>query len=124
MFCQADVLALVDAFEVLGNPFLEDSGYLLDLDESVVMPQDVVNNMRMVKDLGAERYKAFVDKRVRSQEEAFTAPITLTRLKVFKASSCQTNKKSDTSVLKDQQTKVTQLLLAVNSGRKIDDAVF
>ena len=35
---KSDVIALVAAFEQLGNPFLEDSGKLLDLDQSIFMP--------------------------------------------------------------------------------------
>jgi len=69
------VLALVDAFEQLGNPFMEDSGELLDMDQAIFIPPDVVDNVRKVKNIGLERYKAFVDKRIYSQEEAFTATI-------------------------------------------------
>lgn len=118
------VLAMVDAFEDLGNPFMEDSGDLLDLDEPIVMPPDVVDCVREVKVIGMKRYTAFIDKRVRSQEEAFTAAIPRTRLKMFKAPLSQPRNKSEVAVVKDQQAKVTQLLLAVNSGRKIDEGVF
>ena len=124
LFLQADVLALVDAFEDLGNLFMEDSGDLLDLDKSIVMPPYVVDNVRRVMDIGMKRYKAFIDKLVRSQEEAFIAPIPLTRLKLFKASFGQPRKKSEVAVVKDQQAKVTQLLMAVHSGRKINEGVF
>ena len=124
LFLQTDVLALVDAFEDLGNPFMEDSGELLDLDESLVMPPEVVDNVRKVKDIGMQRYRAYVDKRVRSQEEAFNVPIRLTRLKLFKASFSQPRQKSEVAVVKDQQAKVTQLLLAVHSGRAINESVF
>lgn len=114
----------MDAFEDLGNPFMEDSGDLLDLDESIVMPPDVVDSVREVKNIGMKRYTVFVDKRVRSQEEAFTAPIPLTRLKLFKAPISQRCNKSEVAVVKDQQAKISQLLLAVHSGRKIDEGVF
>ena len=120
----SDVLALIDAFEDLGNPFMEESDDLLDLDESIVMPPHVVENVRKVKDIGFIRYKAFVEKRVMSQEEAFTAPITQTRLKLFKASLAQPEKKSEIAVMKDQQAKVTKLLLAVHFGRNINEGVF
>ncbi|XP_014663842.1 PREDICTED: glutamate receptor ionotropic, NMDA 3A-like [Priapulus caudatus] len=42
----SDVLNLVDAFEQLGNPFMEKSGELLDLDQSILMPPEVVDNVR------------------------------------------------------------------------------
>ena len=38
---RADVKELVDAFCNLGNPFLEDSGQLVELDGSVIMPAEV-----------------------------------------------------------------------------------
>ncbi|KAL7395746.1 hypothetical protein ABVT39_022389 [Epinephelus coioides] len=119
---KTDVLALVDAFEDMGNPFMEDSGDLLDLDESIVMPPYVGDRVKEVKNIGMKRYTEFVDKQVRSQEEAFTAPIPLTRLK--KAPLSQQCNKSEVVVVKNQQAKVTQLLLAVHSGRKIDERVF
>lgn len=118
------MLALVDAFEELGNPFMEDSGELLDLGESIIMPQEIVDNMRNVKVIGFQRYKAFVEKRVSSQNEAFTAPLPHTKLKLFKASLSQPHRKSEVAAVKDQQTKVTQILLAANCGRNINDSVF
>ena len=124
IFFQTDVLVLVNAFEDLVNPFMEDSGDLLDLDESIIMPPVVVDNVREVKNIGMKRYTLFIDKRIRSQEEAFTAPIPLTRLKMFKAPFSQPSNKSEVAVVKDQQAKVTQLLLAVHSGREIDEGVF
>ena len=48
---KSDVLAMIEAFEELGNPFLEDSGDLLDLDQSIIMPQEVVNNIRNISTL-------------------------------------------------------------------------
>lgn len=118
------MLALVDAFEDLGNPFMEDSGDLLDLDESMIMPPDVVDNVRKVQDIGMKIYNEFVDKRIRSQEEAFTAPIPHTRLKLFKARLSQPRSKSEVALVKDQHAQVTQLLLAVHSGREINEGVF
>ena len=83
---KSDVIALVDAFEQLGNPFLEDSGELLDLDQSIFMPPDVVDNVRKVKDIGLQLYTTFLNKRVSTQQEAFTATLHKTNLKLFKSS--------------------------------------
>ena len=38
---KTDVQALVEALVDLGNPFLEDSGQLIELDGSVIMPDEV-----------------------------------------------------------------------------------
>lgn len=118
------MVALVDAFEQLGNPFLEDSGELLDLDQSVIMPPDVVDNVRKVKDIGLEKYTTYVNKRIISQEEAFTAPIPHVKLKLFKNALTQPRRKSDVAVVKDQKAIVTHILLAANSGRNINENVF
>ena len=85
-YFKSDVIALLDSFEHLGNPFLEDSGEMLDLDQSLVMPTDVVNDMRRVKDIGLQLYTTFLNNRIRSQKEAFTARIQKTNLKLFKYS--------------------------------------
>ena len=71
----------MDAFEQLGNPFLEDSGELLDLDQLIFMPPDVVDNVRKVNDIGFQLYTTFLNKRVSSQEEAFNATLHEANLK-------------------------------------------
>lgn len=123
-FLQADVLALVDAFDQLGNPFMEDSGDLIDLDQSIIMPPDVVENVRKVKNIGVQKYQEFLEKRITSQQEAFTATIPNTKLKLFKTALSQPRQKSVVAVMKDHQSKVTQILLAAHSGRKMDSTVF
>ena len=52
----------MNAFEQLGNPFLEDSGELLDLDQSIFMPPDVVGNVIKVKDIGSQLYTTYLNK--------------------------------------------------------------
>ena len=103
---------------------MEDSGELLDMDQAIFIPPDVVDNVRKVKNIGLERYKAFVDKRIYSQEEAFTATIPHTKLKLFTSSLSQPRQKSEVAIVKDQQAKLTQILLAAHSGRNINESVF
>ena len=105
----SDVIALEDAFEQLGNPFLEYSGELLDLDQSIFMPTDVVDNVRKVKDIGFQLYTTFLNKRISSQEEAFTDTLHKANLKLFKASLSETCRKSEVSVIKNQQAKLPRL---------------
>ena len=100
---KSDVIALVDAFEQLGNPFLEDSGELLNLDQSIFMPQDVVDNVRKVKDIGFQLYTTFPNKGVSYQEEAFAATLHKTNLKLFNVSLSEPRRKSEVSVIKNQQ---------------------
>ena len=43
-----DALALVDAFEKLGNPWIETSSLLYELNISIVMPDEVVQSIRQI----------------------------------------------------------------------------
>ena len=99
-YFQSDVLALVDAFEELGNPFLEDKGELIELDGSTLMDQEVIDNVKNVKQIGLERYTEFLDKRISSQEESFTSTIHQTNLKLFKESSSRSPQKSQATQAK------------------------
>lgn len=49
----------------------------------------MTDNVREAKDTGMQRHKVFEEKRITSQEEAFTVPIQLTKLKLLKASHVQ-----------------------------------
>ena len=79
-----NVLGLVDSFEKLGNPWSETSGLLYDLNESIVMPDEVVQNIRSLKKTGEERFRKFLDLRINSQVEAFTDTVSHTNLMLFK----------------------------------------
>ena len=52
-----------------------DSSELLDLDQSIFMPPDVIYNVRKVKDIGFKLNTTFLKKRVSSQEKAFTSTL-------------------------------------------------
>ena len=121
---QSDVVSLVDAFEQLGNPFLEDTGDLIDLDQSIIMPFEVVNSMRNIEETGKELYSSFLNKRICSQEEAFTATMSKSNIKLFKTQLSEPRRKSDASLINDQHNKGTMILLAANSGRTITESLF
>ena len=107
---KADVSSLVDAFDQLGNPFLEESGDLIDLDQSLIMPPEVVKSMRDIERTGAELFKSFMEKRIMSQEEAFTGTIPKTNLKLFKTCRSEPGRKSDASEIKEQHS-ISKLIL-------------
>ena len=58
-----DVLLLVDAFEKLGNPLQDKSGFLYELNESMVMPEEVVENIQRLKLIGENKFKDFLETR-------------------------------------------------------------
>lgn len=118
------MLALVDAFEELGNPFLEDKGELVELDGSTVMDQESINNVKNVKAIGSERYTDFLDKRISSQEEPFTGTIHQANLHIFKEPSRRPRQKSLATQAKEQQLKTSHILMASHAGREITEELF
>ena len=120
----SDVNSLVDAFEQLGNPFQEDSGDLIDLDQSIIMPMEVVNSMRLIEETGQQLYSSFLEKRICSQDEPFTAILPKTNIKLFKTKLAEPRRKSDIALIKDQHNKGTHIMLAAKSGRTITESLF
>ena len=113
--------------EALGNPWLEDSGELYELDGSAIMPPDVVDNIKHIKDIGKSKYDEFVKLRIDTQEEAFTAVISQSNLKLFKdemeRKKAVMTEKAVIAVLKDQQAKIVDIISAHQSGRLIEETV-
>ena len=60
------------------------SGFLYELNESIVMPEEVVENIQRLKLIGENRFKDFLEKRVNSQQEALTDNIPQNNLLLFK----------------------------------------
>ena len=118
-----DVLALVDAFEKLGNPWKEQSGLLYELNESIVMPDAVVQNIRLLKSIGEGKFENFLEKRVNSQEEALTDTISQNNIVLFrKVLDMKKPTKSVKSVIserKQQQARVVDIISSHQSGREI-----
>ena len=75
---------MVATLEDLGNPWLEKSGKLYDLETRLVMSDEVVNNIRNIKKTGLAAYHEFLNKRVFTQEEALTDPIPACNLKLIR----------------------------------------
>ena len=92
---KSDVIALVDAFEQLGNSFFEDSDELLDLDQSIFMPPDVVGSVRKMKDIGLQLYTTLLIKLVSTQKEAFDATLHKPYLKLINHSLSEPRRKSE-----------------------------
>ncbi|KAG7234990.1 hypothetical protein INR49_003472 [Caranx melampygus] len=118
---KTDVLALVDAFEDLGNSFMEDSGDLLDLDESIVMPRDVV-------DSGKELFTTMLENCVSSPAGIDTdtlAPCTYeeadTRIFLHVAAATVTGHCQVIVCSSDSDVVVLAIAIFVALGEKIDE---
>ena len=66
--------------EAVGNPWLEDSAELYELGCSVIMPPDVLHNVKHKKDIEKSKYDELVKLSIDTQEETFTAVISLGNL--------------------------------------------
>ena len=53
------VLSLVEAFEDMGNPFLDQSEDLSTLDTGIVMDESVVDSVRTIEALGKEQFSSY-----------------------------------------------------------------
>lgn len=122
---QDDVLHVVQAFEDLGNPFMEESTDLLDLDQSLIMPKEVLDSVKNVRGVGLAKYRQFLDERIFHQKEPFGAPMKQTRLPLFKnILKAKRKPRSAAASLKDQHSKASQILLAAQAGRNIPEKIF
>ena len=78
-----EVRALTESFVALGNPFAEDSGYLIALDTKDIMPQEVVQTINSVLDIGQQQYDSFVEERFVTRSKPVSEPIRKNKLPCF-----------------------------------------
>jgi hypothetical protein len=88
------------------------------------MPAESVENVRRVLEIGRKEYDEFLAKRIRSEEQAFTDTVQLPKVTVFKKTAVKSQKKSQSTGDTAQDSKLTQLLLAVHSSRPLDESAF
>ena len=63
-----DVNALVETFEELGNPFLEDNGDLVTLDTKKIMSKEVIQTVNTIEENGKKQYNKFVSERLHATQ--------------------------------------------------------
>ena len=115
---QSDVNSLVEQFECLGNPFVEESGDLIAIGSSVVLSEQVIVDIRSAHEVGLAQYKAFVEERIFSQQKEYTATVSQCKLKLIDhQEDDEYNQQSSTS--KEKPVSMQAILIASNSGRNI-----
>ena len=118
---QKDATALIEEFEVVGNPFKEENGKLVELYAGAIMPDEVTENVNKIKETGKSMYRKLQEERILSQKRSFNAPIERCKVKLFKSALKEPSKeKSLISGLKKQQAKSTDILIAAQSGRDVE----
>ena len=74
-----DALALVDAFEKLGNPWIETSSLLYELNISIVMPDEVVQSIGQIKTIGENKFKHYLDQKLSILKQSISLDLQIVR---------------------------------------------
>ena len=78
-----NVHSLVDVIEEMGNPFLEDRAYLLQLDTGDIVEDTGVTLMRQAEETGQRQYEDFQKERLVEQSRSLMDPIKKNKLSLF-----------------------------------------
>jgi hypothetical protein len=96
---------------------------MIDMNSSTIMPDEVIQAMRNIVTIGAEKYGQLLDKRIFSQKTTFTAPIKQTKVKLF-STKLQTARTKINNKQRDNNSIASRILLASNAGRDIPHPSF
>ena len=117
------VTKMNESFSNLGNPFIEDSGQLIDLATSAVMTDDIILCIRQVTKHGCTKYEEFFEDRISTQKKTWTSTLKRMNLSLFSDKSKPKKKKNEVSVVKEERAKVIHMLHASHSGRDVEDVL-
>ena len=78
-----EVKALVEVIDEMGNPFQEESGDLLVLDNRNVADPAIADSVRKIRKTGQDQYEAFMMQRVVDRTSSVTEPIKKNNLPMF-----------------------------------------
>ena len=78
-----DVRFLVITIEEMGNPFMEESGDLLNLNSNIVRPENVVKAMLSMYATGVTKYDIFIEERFKSGSKSLSETTPRNSLPVF-----------------------------------------
>ena len=76
--------SLPSVIEDVGNPFLDNSNALLDLETKNVVPETVAQNLYELENVGDKQYRDFLEKRIWKQWVPLTDTIGQNKLSPFK----------------------------------------
>ena len=94
---QAQVGALFETMETLGNPFKEDSDDLLDLDTKEISSDNVVATVNTIENAGQGQFQVFVEERFVNRKKEVTDVIKLNKFALFSNPRTSSTKKSKMS---------------------------
>ena len=98
-----DVRSVCAELESKGNPFLEDSKDILNVDPKEIMGNDLVNTVKNVEAIGEQQYQEFVENRLEKRTVSLFETIKKNKLALFR-----TPKAKETSKQKMELNSVKQ----------------
>ena len=108
-----DVRSLVSTIEEMGNPFLEESMDLFNLNSKAVMSQGVVNDLKNIKALGKEKYELFIEERFQSNMKSIGSTIPRNNLGMFSKPGIEKHKTTGRlTALKNDRALFSRLYIA------------
>ena len=87
----------------------------------------MINSVKNIIPSGRLQYTNYHEKRVKAplaERTPWTDPIPMNKLSIIEIKEYSAQNASPLAIMKDEKTKITQLLLAANCGRKIEKDVF
>ena len=111
-----NVKGLVESYEIMGNPFLEDSPDLIALDTKEIMSEEVSHSMMQAEQLGISQYNQFVKEVFDDQSKSIFDTLPRNNVKLF-GSSLAIDKKGCTKVqsLKNDSSLFSRLYIVSQS---------
>ena len=94
------------------NPFLEESGQLISLDNSRIMTDNVLSTVKNIIKIGKNKYDEFASKRILSSIVPWTSTFHLNKLPLFSVKVKQYKDKSELASLKEERTQFIQMMLS------------
>ena len=81
---KTEVLQLIDAITLMGNPFMEVGHELLTLDNHECASESVCNTVRNIEQIGTDKYQSFVHDVLQDRTVTIHAPLRKSNLPTFK----------------------------------------
>ena len=103
-----DVRFLVITIEEMGNPFMEESGDLLNLNSKIVRPENVVKAMQSMYATGVTKYDIFIEERFKSGSKSLSETTPRNSLPVFSKPGVDGLKNDKDCILQVRLEKVTR----------------
>ena len=122
---KSQVLSLVEAFEDMGNPFLDESEDLSTLDMGIIMDESVVNTIRTIEALGKEQFNSYYKSVLVDCTSSIHDPIKRKSLPVFKSPK-QKSKSKQSKIVENLKNDVSLFsrLYIVAKNRDCDMLTF